>query len=134
MERAEVDRWLDGYVEAWRTNDREQIAALFSTDARYRYHPYDEWIQGREAVVSSWLGEADGEEASAPLAPDLWAAEYRAVAVDGEVAVATGSTRYFVEPGGPVDRTYDNCFVLSFDADGRCKEFTEWYVRRPQQA
>jgi hypothetical protein len=37
---------------------------------------------------------------------------YRTIAVDGDVAVAVGSTTYALEPGGPVDRVYDNCFVL----------------------
>ena len=30
-----------------------------------------------------------------------------------------------------MDKVYDNCFVMRFDADGRCREFTEWYVKRP---
>lgn len=124
MQRADVDRWLADYVEAWRTYERERIAALFSADAEYRYHPYDEPLRGSDAIVSSWLAEGD--------APGTWEAEYRAVAVDGESAVAVGWTTYALEPGGPVDRTYDNCFVLRFDADGRCREFTEWYVKRPQ--
>jgi hypothetical protein len=61
MDRGEVDRWLAGYVEAWRTYDRERIAALFSADAKYRYHPYDGWVRGRDAIVSSWLGESDSD-------------------------------------------------------------------------
>jgi hypothetical protein len=133
MDRGEVDRWLAGYVEAWRTYDRAQIAALFSADAKYRYHPYDEWIVGRDAIVSSWLGESDAEGASTPDQPGTWQAEYRTIAVDGDVAVAVGSTKYSLEPEGPVDRVYDNCFVLDFDADGRCREFTEWYVGRPRR-
>jgi hypothetical protein len=36
-----------------------------------------------------------------------------------------------VEPGGAVDKVYDNCFVIRFDDEGRCREFTEWYVKRP---
>jgi hypothetical protein len=28
-------------------------------------------------------------------------------------------------------RIYDNCFVMRFDSEGRCREFTEYYVRRP---
>jgi ketosteroid isomerase-like protein len=131
MERSDVDRWLAGYVEAWRTYDRERIAALFSPDTEYRYHPYDEPIRGRDAVVGSWLGENEAEGASTPDEPGTWTAEYHAIAVDGDVAVATGSTTYTTEPGGPVDSVYDNCFVLRFDADGRCREFTEWYVERP---
>jgi len=30
-----------------------------------------------------------------------------------------------------VQKVYDNCFVMRFDSAGRCREFTEWYVRRP---
>jgi ketosteroid isomerase-like protein len=133
MQRDDVDRWLADYIEAWRTYERDRIAALFSADAEYRYHPYDEPVRGRDAIVSSWLGEGDAEGASTPDRPGTWEAEYRTFAVDGDVAVAIGSTTYAIEPGGPVDRVYDNCFVLRFDADGRCREFTEWYVKRPRR-
>jgi hypothetical protein len=30
-----------------------------------------------------------------------------------------------------VRAVYDNCFVIRFDADGRCSELTEWYLKRP---
>ena len=133
MQRDDVDRWLAGYVEAWRTYDRERIAALFSADAGYRYHPHEQWVRGREAIVSSWLGDGDAEGASTPDQPGTWEAGYRTFAVDADVAVATGSTTYSIEPGDPVDRVFDNCFVLRLDADGRCGEFTEWYVRRPRR-
>jgi hypothetical protein len=26
---------------------------------------------------------------------------------------------------------YDNCFVMRFDFDGLCSEFTEWFIERP---
>ena len=58
-------------------------------------------------------------------------ADYRAVAVDGDVAVAVGTSSYSEVPGGPVTRVFDNCFVIRFDADGLCREFTEWFVERP---
>jgi hypothetical protein len=64
--------------------------------------------------------------------PGTYDAAYRAVAVDGDVAMATGSSTDLSSPGGPVDEVYDNCFVMRFDAAGRCREFTEWYVRRPR--
>jgi hypothetical protein len=53
------------------------------------------------------------------------------VAVDGDVAVATGTSTYLKHPGGPVDSVYHNCFVIRFDPDGRCREFTEWFAKRP---
>ena len=131
MDKAQVDRWLQAYVEAWKSYDRDLIGALFAGDVRYRYHPYDDPVEGREAVVRSWLGEGTHAGASVRDEEGTYDAAYRAIAVDGDVAVATGSSTYRSEPGGPVETVYDNCFVLRFDAAGRCREFTEWYVERP---
>ena len=131
MERGDVSRWLDDYLEAWRTYDPERIAALFAEEVEYRYHPYDEPIRGRDAVVESWLGEGEHEDASARDPEGTYDASYAPVAVDGEVAVATGSSTYFERPGGPVEKIYDNCFVMRFDGEGRCREFTEWFMKRP---
>jgi ketosteroid isomerase-like protein len=131
MERADVARWLDDYVEAWKTYDRERIAALFAEDVEYRYHPYDEPITGRDAVVESWLGEGEHEGASTRDEEGTYDASYAPVAVEGDVAVATGSSTYFERPDGPVEKIYDNCYVMRFDTEGRCREFTEWFMKRP---
>ena len=131
MERADVSRWLDAYVDAWKSYDPGKIAALFTEDIAYRYHPYDEPIVGREAVVESWLGEGDHEGASTRDEQGTYDANYAPVAVDGDVAVVTGSSTYLTEPGGSVDKVYDNCFVMRFDSEGRCAEFTEWFIKRP---
>ena len=104
---------------------------MFSEAAAYRYHPYDEPIVGRDSVVASWLGEGDSGDASTRDAPGTYEAKYFPVAVDGDVVVATGTSSYRELPGGPVVRTYDNCFVMRFDGEGRCREFTEYYLRRP---
>jgi hypothetical protein len=142
VEKAEVDRWLRAYVEAWKSYDGEQIGDLFSEDVQYRYHPYDEPVLGRAELVRSWLGEASDPGTSDPGTSDSGASDrdkpgtydaaYRAVAVDGDVAVATGTSTYLSGPGGPVEEIFDNCFVMRFDSAGRCREFTEWYVRRPR--
>jgi ketosteroid isomerase-like protein len=123
--------WLDRYVAAWKSYDRDEIASLFSDDVIYRYHPSDQPVVGREAVVDSWLGEGDADGASTRDEPDTYDAAYAPVAVDGDLVVATGTSRYRETPDGPVVRVYDNCFVMRFDNAGRCREFTEYYVRRP---
>jgi SnoaL-like domain len=128
--REDVDRWLAAYVEAWMTYDRDNVEALFAEDIAYRYHPADQPIVGRDAVVESWLGEGDHSDASERDAPGTYEAAYSAFAVDGEAAVAIGVSSYRDEPGGPVVRVYDNCFVMRFDTEGRCREFTEWFVER----
>ena len=131
MNRADAQVWLDRYVAAWLSYDVNDIAALFTEDVVYRYHPYDDPLVGREAVVASWLGESDSEDASTRDAPGTYAARYEPVAVDGDVVVATGTSSYREQPEGPVVRIYDNCFVMRFAGEGRCTEFTEYYLRRP---
>jgi ketosteroid isomerase-like protein len=126
-----VQGWLDRYVDAWLTYDPEAIGDLFSTDVEYRYHPYDEPVVGREAVVASWLGETSEDGSSSRDAPGTYEASYAPVAVDGDVAVATGTSSYRDEPGGPFTKVFHNCYLMRFDADGRCREFTEFYVRQP---
>ncbi len=131
MDRETAQDWLNRYVAAWMSYDPADIAALFSEDVAYRYHPYDEPIVGRDAVVASWLGEDTTGNASTRDAPGTYDAEYAPVAVDGDTVVATGTSRYRETPGGPVFRVYHNCFIMRFDSEGRCREFTEYYIRRP---
>jgi ketosteroid isomerase-like protein len=131
IDRAGVDRWLDDYVAAWKSYDRDAIGALFADDVEYRYHPYDEPVRGRDSVVAAWREEAEFPGASGRDEPGIYDGSYRAVAIDGDVAVAVGQSTYTDGPEGPVAEVYDNCFLLRFDDEGRCREFTEWFVKRP---
>lgn len=124
IDRATVESWLDAYIAAWKSYDRDAILALFSEDVTYRYRPHGDEIIGRDAIASSWLDDD-------PDDPGTYDADYRVIAVDGEIAVATGTSTYVTEPGGPVEKVYDNCFVIRFDENGRCAEFTEWFMQRP---
>ncbi len=130
MDHSAAQDWLDRYVTAWLTYEADLIGDLFTEDIAYRYHPYDEPIMGRDAVVASWLGDGP-DSASTRDAIGTFDATYAPVAVDGDVVVATGTSSYRDEPGGPVVRVYDNCFVMKFDDDERCAEFTEYYLKRP---
>jgi hypothetical protein len=58
-------------------------------------------------------------------------ARYGVVAVDGDTAVAVGTTSYSPTPDAAPNTVFHNCFVMRFDANGSCREFTEWYIRRP---
>jgi hypothetical protein len=125
----EVQAWLDRYVEAWKTYDPELIAALFAEDAEYRYHPWDEPVRGREALVRSWL--APEGDASRRDEPGTYAARYEPYAVEAERAVAIGSSDYLAADG-TLERRYRNVFLLRFDASGACASFTEWFMLEPR--
>lgn len=126
MDREGFGDWLQRYVDAWRLNDPVAIGDLFSADVRYAFDPFDEALVGRAAVIVSWL--ADPDEAGS------WQADYEPLAVDGDVYVAHGRTRYLTDDRREVDREFANVFVCKFDDEGRCREFTEYYMRRRPEA
>jgi ketosteroid isomerase-like protein len=126
MTHADVQRWLDRYVAAWKSYDQAEIADLFSADAEYRYHPWDEPVRGRDAIVADWL--APNGNASSRDAEGTYDAAYEAWSVEGGRAVAVGTSDYFTDASRTKrDRRYHNVYLLEFDADGRCRSFTENY-------
>jgi ketosteroid isomerase-like protein len=123
MTRDDVQRWLDAYVDAWRTYDPDAIGALFSEDVSYRYQPYGDPTNGREALVAEWL--------ESPDPAGSWSARYEPFTVDGDRAVAVGESTYRNEDGSFRTLFY-NVWLLRFDADGRCAEFTEYWRELPE--
>lgn len=124
LDRATVQAWLDAYVRAWKMYDKESIGNLFSEDATCFYSPYSEPVHGRDAIVASWLEQPDS--------PGTYDGHYEPIVIEGDRAVTNGRSRYFEQDGTTLKDEWDNIFVLSFDADGRCKEYREWYMRRPK--
>ena len=125
MNHDDLQRWLDRYVAAWRANDAGPIEGLFTDDAVYLHHPYDvgpRVLHGREAIVANWLDEPDD--------PEGWEASYQPYAIEGDRAVAVGWSRYLATDAHP-EETYHNVYLLRFAPDGRCAEFTEYYMLAP---
>ena len=129
----DVRRWIDGYLHAWRTYDPAAIAALFSDDAEYRYYPAVEPFRGRDAIVAAWVTPSG--IASTRDEPGTWEAHYAPWAVEGDRAVIVGWTRYWTDATRRVVKDeYDNAYLCVFDAAGRCRSFTEFYVSRRSPA
>lgn len=125
-----VQRWLLAYAHAWETYDPAEISALFTDDAEYRWHPWDEdeeVARGREAIVGAWLSSRD--------TPGTYQGDYGPLMVRGDAAIAVGTSRYFRDcTRSALDREYHNLWVLRFAEDGRCSSFTEWYMKAPPTA
>lgn len=122
MDHAAVQSWLDRYVEAWQRNEAGPIEALFAEDATYRFAPFGEEnvATGRKEIANAWLRNPDP--------PGTWEAQYEPYAVDGNRAVATGTSHYLPShPRG--DRVYFNVYLLEFAPDRTCSSFTELYMR-----
>jgi hypothetical protein len=122
-----VQAWLDAYERAWETYDPDDIAALWTNDAEYRWHPADEPTVGRDEIVRAWTAP-EGDE-SGRDAPGTYLGEYRPYAVDGDRAVAIGTSTYWTDASrSTVDRVYYNNWLLEFGPDGRCRSFTEYWM------
>jgi ketosteroid isomerase-like protein len=117
--------WLDNYTKAWRSNDADTIGALFTEDAVYRWNPWEVEPdgQGRDAIVRAWLDDQD--------APDAWELSCEPLAVNGDLGVARCVTTYAPTEDEP-ETTYHNIFLVRLADDGRCSDFTEYYMKQPQ--
>src|SRR2546427_13052359 len=80
----ELQAWLDGYVEAWRSNDPVQGGALFTEDARYYTHPFRDPWEGREAIVADLIEHPDP--------PESWRCGDRARPANRRAGVGRGPT------------------------------------------
>ncbi|MBK5267605.1 MAG: nuclear transport factor 2 family protein [Acidimicrobiia bacterium] len=113
-----VQAWLDRYIEAWRSYDRDEIKSLFSDDVSYKYHPWDEALVGSDAVADSWIGDQDE--------PGSWEASYRPLLVAGNKVFTTGTSSY------SDGRVFWNLWEIEFDGEGRCVRFSEWFMLQPR--
>ncbi len=115
MDREPILRWIDGYVAAWNSNRPDEIADLFSADARYYTAPFRQPWTGRDEIVAGWLDRQD--------APGDTTFEWHPVVETDDLTIIQGETGYLSEK-----QTFSNLWVLRFDDDGRCREFTEWWM------
>jgi hypothetical protein len=114
--------WLERYIAAWRSADPAAIGDLFSEHVTYSQNGGQSSVEGREAVVADWL-EASYE-------PELtWEASYEPLALEEELHIAIGSTRYLRQDGSREE--FSNIFVCRFDDEGRCDDLREWWMRAP---
>jgi ketosteroid isomerase-like protein len=125
-----AQRWLDAYSHAWLTYDLDEIGALFTDDAEYRWHPWDEGdtvARGRSQIVAAWLANRDRA--------GTYRGSYSPLLVHDDLAIAVGVSFYYTDATQrTLDRAYHNLWILRFTDEGQCHSFTEWYMPAPSAA
>lgn len=114
----DLDRWMAGYLSAWRSNDPDEIGALFTDDAVYRPTPFSDGWRGRAAIVAGWLDRLDE--------PGSWTFQWEPLGMLFDTAVIRGRTTY-----QPPESDYENLWFVRLGPDGRCTHFTEWWMEHP---
>jgi SnoaL-like domain len=115
MDRADLARWIERYERAWRTAGTEDLACLFTAEATYRAGPFDETVAGLAAIAAFWEAEREGPDEAFTMA-------WEPVAVEGDVGVARVEVVY----GDPEVHRYRDLWIVTLEADGRCRAFEEW--------
>ena len=123
MSALPVELWMQGYLKAWASDAPEDIAALFTEDARYYTEPDAAPWEGREAIVREWIARSDSAFE--------WSFTYDTLAEAGDLAVVQGHTHYgeVSQPAHQPATDYENLWVIRFAPDGRAREFTEWWMQ-----
>ena len=112
-----IRAWVDGYVKAWNSNDRDDIGSLFTDDAVYLTEPHATPWEGRDAIVREWIENKDE--------PGETIFEYDVLCIAGDLGIITGVTMYRDPPRG-----YSNLWEITLAEDGRASRFVEWWMER----
>src|SRR5687768_1754950 len=115
-----ISEWIERYQSAARSDDPNEIAALFTEDAEYHTGPFDEPWRGRDEIVRNWIDRGDsGLE---------WEFDYEIMAADGHRYVIEGHTNY----SSPHYRhSFSNVWMIDLAEGGRASLFREWWVEEP---
>jgi uncharacterized protein (TIGR02246 family) len=120
--RAAAERWMQGYLRAWASDDPDEIQALFTDDATYLTSPFAKPWTGREAIVEQWIKGGDSGA--------KWHFDYEIVAVDGATAAVRGETTYEATEKDP-EKVYANLWIIVLAPDGRATSFEEFWMGKP---
>jgi hypothetical protein len=111
-----VAEWAEAYGRAWVDRDADAAAALFTDDAEYRAHTFQEPYRGRDGVRSYW-SEVTSTQANV-------AVRMGEPFGDGDRAAVEFWTT--MENGG-AEVTLAGCLLLRFAPDGLCSALREYW-------
>lgn len=121
MERAEFDRWLNAYKNAWEGRDPAAAAALFSNDAEYYWTPLDPPARGPAGVAAAWEGAVSQQR-------DI-AFRYEILAVTERLGIARWRADFIRTPA-QAKVVIEGMLTVEFEAPQKCRVFREWWHSR----
>ena len=118
MEKAAFKSWLEAYGRAWQERNPQAAASLFTEDGTYQVTPFVEPMRGRPAILQYWSNVARTEQ-------DIQFG-YEILAVTQKAGIARWWASFLIVPQG-LQTKLDGVFLISLDADGRCRSLREWW-------
>lgn len=118
MNIQQLETWMQGYLQAWKSNDPQDIGRLFSEHAHYYTAPFREPWRGRDGIINGWLNRKD--------TPGTYTFRYQILGATEDMGFVRGWTDYQTP-----QRSYSNLWMIKLDDQGTCTEFTEWFMLHP---
>lgn len=118
MEGTAFELWVRRYGEAWESRDASAAALLFTEAATYQWTPFDQPLQGREAIAHAWA-EATSTQRDVRFT-------YRVLAVAGDQGVAHWRSAFIRRATG-ASVEIDGILVAELTNTGLCRRFREWW-------
>ena len=118
MERISFESWLEKYGSAWRSRNPRAAADLFTYEGTYQVTPFVEPMRGRAAIFEYWSHVAETER-------DIQFG-YEILALTPDAGLARWWASFLIVPQR-LQTKLDGIFLISLDADGRCRSLREWW-------
>jgi SnoaL-like domain len=116
MDRQDLVIWMRALRSAWMDADPTAFGELFTEDALYQAHPFEEPLRGRVAIIDYWLHETSGrEDVEVRLSEPL---------LDGDRASVEW---WAVSKTESAETTDAGCLVLDFTGK-RCSKLHEYWM------
>ena len=117
--------WLRSYGNAWTTGNPDEVILLFSQDARYYETPFDAPMTGRDAIRKYWAEGAKYGQSNVNFHVNI-------ISLENNIGVAHWQATFNRVPSGEFVEL-DGILQATFDSQGECVEFKEWWHRKESE-
>ncbi len=115
MTHNDVEKWVDRYVDAWRSSGTSKLASIFSSKINYSVSPWKSALKGLTELERFWGQARSGPEEAFRLQSEVVAVESKTAVVRVEVEYAHDTLSH-----------WRSLWIMTFDENGLCSHFEEW--------
>lgn len=119
---ADIQDWIDRYVDAWRSSDSAKLANIFSNDISYRVSPWKPPLKGLLELEKFWEQARTGPD-------EIFELQSYIVAIEDKIAVVRIEVKYANDT--PSD--WRDLWIITFDENSLCVSFEEWPFSSEQE-
>lgn len=110
----DATRWMNRYVQAWRTYRIDAAAGVYAPDAEFHERPYETDWHGLDEIIAGWKLRAGWTGTAS------WTFDWKLLHLTGDTFSVQGTGTY------PALGTFDNLWVVTLNEDGEASAHWQW--------